>query len=68
MVFIRHQVALEGHETVNAKRSVEREAALSGIKIKEYHSNNGIFNSAAFEEALETEYQVIFKSGVGAKH
>ena len=67
-MFVRHQVSLDASETVDAKRSVEREALAQGIYIKEYHSDNGIFSSRAFEESLVDNDQTIKKSGVGAKH
>ena len=50
------------------KRSVEREALGYGVEIKHYHSDNGIFKSADFEQALEDDVQFISKSGVGAHH
>ena len=67
-IFVRHQVSLKGPETVDAKRSVEREALFEGVLVKKYHSDNGIFASRDFEAALENDGQFITKSGVGAKH
>ena len=67
-IFVRHQVSLSGVETVDAKRDVEREALTSGVFVKEYHADNGIFKSRLFEEALLADNQLIAKSGVGAKH
>ena len=70
-VFVRHQVALDGYETVEAKRSVERDALHDGVIIKKYQADNGIFDSKAFEEALLNEDdadQLLKLSGVGAHH
>ena len=67
-IFARHQVSLGSTETIASKRSIEREALGCGVFVKEYHSDNGIFTSRDFEEALENDEQFIKKSGVGAKH
>ena len=67
-IFVRHQTTLSGAETVEAKRSVDREALGSGVFFKEFHTDNGVFKSRAFEEALLHDEQFIKKSGVGAKH
>ncbi len=39
-----------------------------GFKIKEYHSNNGIFSSAEFKEHCMQQHQKYSFSGIGAKH
>ena len=67
-IFARHQVSLDATDTISSKRSVERESLGSGVFVKEYHSDNGIFSSKDFEEALMNDEQFIKKSGVGAKH
>ena len=66
-IFVRHQVSLSGTDTVNAKRSVEREAQSYGVHVKKYHTDNGIFKDSEFEEALLEVDQTIQFSGVGAK-
>ena len=45
-----------------------REAMEYGVKLKRFHTNNGIFKSKAFVEALKDNYQMITKSDVGAHH
>jgi hypothetical protein len=39
-----------------------------GFKIKEYHSNNGIFSSNEFKEHCTRQHQKCLLSGIGAKH
>ena len=67
-IFVRHQVSLNGPETVQAKQDVERKSLVSGVYVKEYHADNGIFKARAFEDALLADNQLISFSGVGAKH
>ena len=67
-IFVRHQVSLSASETIDSKRSVEREAIQCGVKIKKYHADNGIFKAEEFEDALEEDYQTLTKSGIGAHH
>ena len=67
-IFVRHQKSLSARETINAKRSVEREALEHGVHVRKYHADNGVFQAAAFEQALIDDHQFISKSGVGAHH
>jgi transposase InsO family protein len=39
-----------------------------GFKVKEYHSDNGIFSSAEFKEHCTRQHQKYSFSGVGVKH
>ena len=45
-----------------------QEAMEYGVKLKKFHTDNGIFKSDEFESALQDNYQLITKSGVGAHH
>ena len=67
-IFVRHQVDLGAYSTVDSKHSVERESLLSGVTIKRYHTDNGIFTANEFERALCEDFQGIRFSGVGAHH
>ena len=58
-IFVCHQVSLGGSEFLDAKRDVEQESLVSGVFVKEYHANNGIFKSPAFEDALLADNQLI---------
>ena len=45
-----------------------REAMEHGVELKQFHTDNGIFKSKAFVEALKDNFQIITKSCVGAHH
>jgi len=49
------------------QNSFERFAKEHGVSIQEYHTDNGVYQSSAFQEALRENYQTIRYSGVGAK-
>ena len=51
-VSIKHQVAINGTETVKKKTTHEREAQSQGVVINRYHTGNGIFNASEFMEEL----------------
>lgn len=42
-VYIKSQVSLEAEETSRAQACFEREARYRGIKVKMYHTDNGVF-------------------------
>lgn len=67
-VDVRHQVNLNGTETVEAKIKFEREAFNDGVPIQQYHTDNGIFTSAQFVEELLQSKQGVRYSGAGAAH
>ena len=65
---MRHQVSLDADETIQAKLHFERNAANYGVKIKSYHTDNGIFTSKDFMTQLLEDDQHIHFSGAGAAH
>ncbi len=67
-IFVEHQVSLSADDTIVSKRLVEQEALQCGVSIREFHTDNGIFSSKAFEEELRTQHQRQLFSGVGAHH
>ena len=67
-VSIKHQVAINATETVKAKLTFEREAQSQGVVIKEYHTDDGIFNSSEFMEELLKKQKNIRFSGDGTSH
>ena len=66
-IHVEHQVTLSSTDTIIAKNSFEKMAKENGVTIQEYHTDNGIYQSKAFKEALEENSQAIRFSGVGAK-
>ena len=68
-LFARHQHSLAATHTVNAKRDVERECvALYGVRVKKYHTDNGVFKSREFEAEIDRVEQWMTRSGSGAHH
>ena len=67
-VFVRHQVSLNAGETIKAKHAFEREAASTGVKVKQYLTDNTPFGSEAFLQDINLQKQNIKFSGVGAHH
>jgi hypothetical protein len=63
-----HQNSLCAADTVISKRAFGRAAKSSGVKIKAYHGDNGIFKSAEFQDTLTKLEQHLKFSGVGAHH
>ena len=59
---------LAASDTIESLILVMQEAMGYGVELKCFHTDNGIFKSKAFVEALKDSYQMITKSGVGAHH
>jgi hypothetical protein len=68
LVFLRHQVSLRTGETLMTKQLFERFANQHGIHVKNYHGDNGVFNSQEFVRDVEQKGQTINFSGTGAHH
>jgi transposase InsO family protein len=67
-MFHRGQKSLAASDTIRSKLAFEREAADSGVKIKQIHTDNGVFNSAEFRLHCEHLKQKLSFSAVGAHH
>ena len=67
-VDVHHQVSLSEADTIKAKLQFEREVLLSGVHVRSYHTDNGIFTSAGVVQELLKNNQTISLSGVGAAH
>ena len=63
-----HQVSLAASDTIESLFLVMCKAMEYGVELKHFHTNNGIFKSKAFMEALKDNYQMITKSGMGEHH
>ena len=66
-IHVEHQVTLSASDTIISKNAFERFAKEHGVAVKEYHTNNGVYKSSAFQDALQQDGQSICFSGVGAK-
>ncbi len=67
-VFNFPQLSTTAVDTIRSKHTLERMAHDEGIIIKQIHSDNGVFSSAAFRADCETQSQKLSFSGVGAHH
>ena len=65
---VHHQVSLNAMETIEAKMAFERQAFTTGIQVKAYHTDNGIYTSKDFTAELYKSGQSITHSGVGGHH
>ncbi len=68
LVFIAHQVTLSGIETVKSKLKLDRFASEFGVKIRSFHTDNGVFTSTNFMNSLLEDKQTIRFSGSGVAH
>ena len=55
-------------ETLEAKTAFERHAAIHGVQVLHYHSDNGIFASQAWRTACANSNQGLTFAGVNAHH
>ena len=67
-LFIHHQLTTAASDTIHGKMLLESEAAIVGITIKQYYSDNGVFSSNEFREHCTHLGQTLRFSGVGAHH
>ena len=66
-IFHRPQKSLTAADTIRGKLLLEQEAADVGVKVKRYHSDNGVFSSREFKDHCTALNQKLRFSGVGAK-
>ena len=66
-IFAQTQKSVAADETIRGKLLLEKEGSDVGVKIKSYHSDNGIFSGAEFTQHCADLQQTISFSGVGAK-
>jgi hypothetical protein len=67
-IFNFPQYSNTADETIKSAMKLEALARDEGFKIKEYHSDNGIFSSAEFKAHCDRHQTKYSFSGVGAKH
>ena len=68
MTYIYHHTSLSSEETVRAKEAFESFALSHGVRIKQYHADNGRFKDKAFMQSIQDNKQTISFAGVGAHH
>jgi hypothetical protein len=68
-IFVKHQVQLTTHETIQSKESYESHCRDLGVIVSEYLSDNGTaFTSQSYRQHLHTFSQISRFAGVGAHH
>ena len=67
-MIIKHQVAINATETIEAKLTFDMESQIHGVGINRYHTDNGVFNVSEFMEDLFKKQQTIRFSGAGTSH
>ena len=65
-IHLVHQVGFTAQETIKAKLLFEREASEVGVNVLDYHTDNGVYQSAEFLKELYNKGQGICMSGVSA--
>ena len=69
LVRVEMQVSMTADETIIGKHKFEQWVYdLASVCVKKYHSDNGVYDSAAFREDCAGQNQKQSFSGVGAKH
>ena len=66
-IHLEHQVTLNASDTINSKTAFEQHARDLGVSVESYHTDNGVYKSAAFTQEIASNFQKIKFSGVGAK-
>jgi hypothetical protein len=68
MSFVFLQVSTSAEETLMEKAAFEHHANTFGVRIVHYHADNGLFAEKAWKDDVETKFQKLTFSGVGARH
>ena len=66
--FVYLQKTASAEETVEGKRAFEAFAKRHGVKIENYHADNGIFKAIKWVEACRQDGQGVTYAGVNAHH
>ena len=67
-VHVEPVVNFTAGEAIRAKRAFEREFSSMGVTVLNYHTDNGVFTAAEFQDELSKMEQGMTFSGVGAHH
>jgi Reverse transcriptase (RNA-dependent DNA polymerase)./Integrase core domain. len=67
-VFLHHQSSLRAADTILGKRLVEHQSHQYGIRIKQYHADNGTFASNEFQADCDAKSQRLTFSASNAHH
>jgi hypothetical protein len=64
--YVHVMSSLTSQETIEAKQAFERFASDHGVRIKQYHADNGRFTDNAFKQHCSQQRQAITYCGVNA--
>ena len=67
-IYLNNQVGFTAYETIESKVKFEREANSVGVKVKQYSTDNGVYQAQDFLKNVAAENQTLRSSGVGAHH
>ena len=67
-VFVEPVVNFTAGEALRAKQTFESELTLMGITVVNYHTDNGVFTAAEYQDEIAKMDQTMTLSGVGAHH
>jgi hypothetical protein len=67
-VFLKLYHSTGAAEALQGKHNFERLATGSGVQIKAYRADNGIFAKSEIQNSAKSQGQVLTFSGVGAHH
>ena len=67
-VFVAPVVNFTAGEALRAKREFEAELASMGVTVVHFHTDNGVFTAAEFQDEMAKNEQGLTLSGVGAHH
>ena len=67
-IFVNCQVSLGAYEIIESKLMFERDAQTSGVTVKAYCTDNGVYTSKEFMKELDASGQGIKHSGVSGHH
>jgi hypothetical protein len=63
-----HQTSLNALDTLLAKQTYEHSAALHGVQVTGYHTDDGLFTARSFIDEIQKSKQRITFTGVNAHH
>ena len=67
-VYVEPVVNFTAGEALRAKRAFEKEMSSMGVLVLNYHTDNGAFAAAEFQDELGNDGEGLTLSGVGAHH
>src|SRR5210317_1982714 len=67
-IYVHLMTKVDAEHTVEAKRAFEQIAESHGVFVKHYHSDNGLFDTKLFKNAVQASCQTLSFCGPNAHH